>query len=504
MSEIKKLAGQTAYYGISSILGRVLNFLLLPLYTTQLAAVEYGTVIYLYSFIALFNIIYTYGLETGFFRFTTKQKDVNAFHNTGTAVLITSVLFSGLLVIGAPSLSSTLGKGVESEYIIYLALILFIDAIVAIPFAKLRLENRPLKFALIRLTVIVLTIGLNLLFLVVFPAIQEGKYLIGLQEFTNKVYDPEIGIGYIFIANLMANALYLPLLWKEFAQMRLKIDWASFKPILAYSFPIFLMGLAGMFNEQGYALIMPNIEINQDTLSGNEALGIFNGAFKLSVIMMLGIQAFRYAGEPFFFSHANNKQAPELFAKIMHYFVIFSLVVMVGVALNIDLIADIFLGRPEYKGALYILPILLLAKFFYGVYVNLSVWFKIKDKTIYGTYFASVGVVITLLGNFILIPIIGWSGSAFTALTCYLVMCIICYKKGRQIFKVPYKFKPLIGYLLLALVFIYVGQIIQPTNPWLNYGVSLAISGLYVLLMYLFEHKNLKLKAIKNVSSIKK
>jgi O-antigen/teichoic acid export membrane protein len=498
MTEIKKLASQTAYYGISSILGRVLNFLLLPLYTSQLAAVEYGTVTYLYSFIALFNIIYTYGLETGFFRFTTKQKDASAFHSTGTAVLITSVLFSGLLIFGAPTLSNALGKGVESQFIIYLALILFIDAIVAIPFAKLRLENRPVKFALIRLSVILLTIGLNLLFLIVFPDISEGKYLNGLQEFVNTVYDPQIGIGYIFIANLMSNALYLPLLWKEFAQLRLKINWAAFKPILAYSFPVFLMGLAGMFNEQGYALIMPNIEINQDSLSGTEALGVYTGAFKLSVIMMLGIQAFRYAGEPFFFSHTDNKEAPALFARIMHYFVIFNLVVMVGVALNIDLIADVFLGRPEYKGALYVLPILLLAKLFYGIYVNLSVWFKIKDKTIFGTYFAAIGTVITIVGNLILIPMIGFMGTAFTALTCYIVMCVLCYNKGRQFFKVPYDFKPLIGYLALALVFIYVGQIIQPTNQWLNYGVSLAISGMYVLLMYFFEGKKLKYKSSDN------
>jgi O-antigen/teichoic acid export membrane protein len=500
MTEIKKLAGQTAYYGISSILGRVLNFVLLPLYTSQLAAIEYGTVTYLYSFIALFNIIYTYGLETGFFRFTTKQKDAEAFHSTATAILITSVLFSGLLVFGAPTLSDALGKGVESQFIIYLALILFIDAIVAIPFAKLRLENRPVKFALIRLSVIVLTIGLNLLFLIVFPAIAEGKYLNNLQEFVSKVYDPQIGIGYIFIANLIANSLYLPLLWKEFAQLRLKVHWVAFKPILAYSFPIFLMGLAGMFNEQGYALIMPNIEINQNSLSGTEALGVFTGAFKLSVIMMLGIQAFRYAGEPFFFSHADNKEAPALFAKIMHYFVIFNLVVMVGVALNIDLIADIFLGRPEYKGALYVLPILLLAKLFYGIYVNLSVWFKIKDKTIFGTYFAAIGTVITLVGNLILIPMIGFIGTAFTSLICYLVMCLLCYKKGRQYFKVPYNFKPLIGYLIMALAFIYIGGLIRPENQWINYSVSLGISAAYVLIMYLLEGKKLKYKSVGNAS----
>jgi len=471
----------------------MLNFLLLPLWTAQLPVAEYGAVTNLYAYTALLNIIYTYGLETGYFRFTTRDKSSDAYHYTSTAIIITSLVFSGTLIFTADNIAFFLKEGIQSEYVVYLALILFIDAIVAIPFAKLRLDQRPVKFVLIRSSVIVLTVILNLLFLLVFPAISAGKYLLGLQEFVNRVYDPSIGIEYIFIANLMANALYLPCLWKEFASLKLKINFKAFKPILAYAIPIFIMGIAGIINERGYAIIMPYIDID-----GLSALGKYDGAFKLSVIMMLGIQAFRYAGEPFFFSHADNKKAPALFAKIMHYFVIFNLVVLVGVALNVNLIADIILQRPGYKEALFVLPILLLAKLFYGVYVNLSVWFKIKDKTIFGTYIAGIGAVITLVGNLLLIPLIGWSGSAFTSLACYLVMCILCYKKGRIYFKVPYNFKPLFGYLVLALVFIYVGQIIELSNQWMNYGVSLGISGIYVALMYLFEGKNLKYKSVDN------
>ena len=493
MSEIKKLAGQTAYYGISSILGRMLNFLLLPLWTAQLPEQEYGAVTNLYAFTALLNIVYTYGLETGYFRFTTRDKSTDAYHYTGTAILLTSLVFSGIIILSANNITGFLQDGIQPEYIVYLALILFIDAIVSIPFAKLRLDERPVKFVIIRSSVIVLTVILNLLFLWLFPAISEGKYLGGMKGFVDSVYDPSIGVGYIFLANLIANVLYLPLLWKEFMALKLRFNFSALKPILTYAIPIFLMGIAGTINDKGYAIIMPYIDHG-----GLLTLGKYDGAFKLSVIMMLGIQAFRYAGEPFFFSHSDNKEAPALFARIMHYFVTFSIVVMVGVALNIDLISDIFLRRPGYKEALYVLPILLLAKLFYGIYINLSVWFKIKDKTKFGTYFASVGVVITLLGNFILIPLIGFIGSALTSLACYMVMCLLCYRKGIQYFKVPYNFKPLLGYLIMALFFIYAGGLIKPENNWLNYGFSFALSGVFVLIMYLLEGKNIKYKSVEN------
>ena len=495
MSQIKKLAGQTAYYGISSILGRVLNFLLLPLYTGHLERSEYGTVTYLYASIAILNIIYTYGLETGYFRFSTKNKNIAAYHYTSSAILVTSILLSGIMILLAPWLSDTLGNCTRPEYITYLSLIVFIDAVVAIPFAKLRLDGRPLKFAAIRLTVIAITILLNIIFLVVFPDIMAGKYLVGLQNLVDGLYDPSIGVGYIFIANLMANALYLPLLYKEFLQVRLRFNWQAFQPILAYAFPIFLMGLAGIFNERGYALIMPNLFPETAEMAGTGALGTFEGAFKLSVIMMLGIQAFRYAGEPFFFAHAEDKEAPGLFARIMHYFVVFNIVIMVGVALNIELIADIFLRRPQYKEALYVLPILLLAKLFYGVYVNLSVWFKVKDQTRYGTYFAGAGAIVTLLGNVLLIPYIGFVGAALSALACYLIMCLLCYSKGRKVFRIPYRFKPLLLYLLLALIFMYAVPYLKTGSDWVNYGIGLGTSLLFVGFMYWAEGRNFKYKS---------
>ncbi len=495
MSQIKKLAGQTAYYGISSILGRVLNFLLLPIWTGRLVESEYGAVTELYAYVALCLIVYTFGMETAFFRFSNKTNKKEAYNSTATAVLATSAFFSALIFICSSQIANVLGNGVAQEYVQYMAAILFIDGLIAIPFAKLRLEQKALKFALIKVSVISITIILNLLFIIALPDIYAGKYLNGLQETVRSIYDPTLGIGYIFVANLLANLLYLPLLWKELIQIKLSIHWSTFKPMLTYALPIFLMGLGGMFNEQGYALILKHVFPEDLGISGDDALGIFSGAFKLSVVMMLGIQAFRYAAEPFFFSHAENKEAPALFARIMHYFVVFNIVVLVAVALNTELIGDVFLRNDAYKEALFVLPILLIAKLFYGVYVNLSVWFKLTDKTSYGTYYALIGALITLAGNLLLIKEIGYYGSAVTALLCYGTMSIMCYFKGKKAFPIPYNFKPLFAYLILGVIVIYGVDFIQFDNKWLSYGVKFFVTLAFAGLMFLLEGRKIQYKS---------
>ena len=489
MSQIKKLAGQTAYYGISSILGKVLNFLLLPIWTARLGKEEYGSVSLLYAYVAIIMIIYTFGMETAFFRFSKKDSEKDIYNSAGTSVLLVSFCLSVILFLTAPGIATMLGEGVQPLYIRYMAAILFIDAAVAIPFAKLRLQERALKFALVKTGVIIITILLNLLFIIVFPDILAGKYLPNLAEFVGSFYHREFGVGYIFMVNLIANTMYLPFLWPEFRKLKLKIHWPTFKPMLMYSWPIFLMGLGGIFNEQGYNMIM-------EAFLGKGELGVFSSAVKLSIIMMLGIQAFRYAAEPFFFNHSENKEAPALFARIMHYFVVFNIFIMAAVAINMDLIGDLFLRQAEYKAALYVLPVLLLSKLFYGVYVNLSVWFKIKDKTIFGTYYALIGAVVTLVGNILLIPYLGFYGCAITSLLCYLVMCVLCYTKGRKVFPVPYNFKPLILYLILGLTIIYVTDLLNISNQWLSYGKDLLVTAFFAVFMYFREGKTLTYKTV--------
>lgn len=497
MNQIKKLAGQTAYYGISSILGRVLNFLLLPIWTARLDPSQYGAVSETYSYVALFLIIYTFGMETAYFRFARKTAGESAYYSAGTAVLLISVLLSGLLAVFAEPISSFIDEDVRPQYIQFLAAILFIDAVVSIPFARLRIEEKALRFAIIKLIVISLTILLNLLLIVVFPDIINGEYLNILRPTIESFYNIDKGIGYIFVANLIANSLYLPLLLPELRKLRLKIEWTTFKPMLLYAAPLFIMGLAGMFNENGYALVFEWAFPKDLDVTASEALGKYASAVKLSMIMMLGVQAFRYAAEPFFFNHADNKEAPELFAKIMHYFVVFNVVVMVVISLNIDLISDIFLRNAAYKDALYVLPILLLAKLLYGVYVNLSVWFKIKDKTIFGSYFAGIGATITLTGNIFLIPIIGYFGSALASLSCYLVMSALCFYYGKKFFPVPYKLFPLFIQVVIGLIFIYSVQEINFGTQFMNYSISFLIALIYATVVFWYEWRKLEYKTQK-------
>ena len=497
MNQIKKLAGQTAYYGISSILGRVLNFLLLPIWTARLDPSQYGAVSETYSYVALFLIVYTFGMETAYFRFARKTDGESAYHSAGTAVLLISIVLSSLLAFFAEPISSFIDEDVRPQYIQFLAAILFIDAIVAIPFARLRIEEKALRFAVIKLIVISLTIILNLLLIVVFPDIINGQYLQSLKPTIESFYNIEMGIGYIFVANLLANSLYIPLLLPELRKFRLRIEWQTFKPMLKYAAPLFVMGLAGMFNENGYALVFEWAFPKNLEVSASDALGKYASAVKLSVIMMLGIQAFRYAAEPFFFNHADNREAPELFAKIMHYFVVFNVVVMVAISLNIDLISDIFLRNPAYKDALYVLPILLLAKLLYGVYVNLSVWFKIKDKTIFGSYFAGIGAAITLAGNLLLIPIIGYFGSALASLICYGVMSCLCYYYGKKYFPVPYKIAPLVIHAALGLIIIYGVNEIRFENELISYTLSFFIALTYTVVIFWYEWRNLDYKTLK-------
>lgn len=497
MNQIKKLAGQTAYYGISSILARVLNFLLLPIWTDRLIAEQYGVVTYMYSFIAIILIVYTFGMETAFFRFARKADPTKTYQSSASAVILISGISSALLTFFAGPIAEFLGEGVRSDYLRFMAAILFIDAAVAIPFAKLRLEEKALRFAVIKTTVVSITILLNLFLLVLIPDITAGKYLNNFQDFVINNFGTQASIQSIFVANLAANLLYLPLLLPELKQLRLRIEWRTFKPMLQYAFPLFLMGLAGMFNEQGYALILKYAFPADMAESANAALGKYGSVVKLSVIMMLGIQAFRYAAEPFFFNHSDNKEAPELFAKIMHYFVVFNIIILFGVAANTELISDIFIRRPEYKEALFALPVLLVAKLFYGVYINLSVWFKIKDKTRFGAYFAGIGALITLAGNLFLIPVLGYYGAAVAGLACYAVMSTLCYFYGKKHFPIPYKFAPLFMHLAICLLLLYGLNQIELGSQWMNYGLHLCSTAVYAGLIFWYEWRNLDYKTLK-------
>ncbi len=493
MNPLKKLAGETAIYGISSIVGRVLNYLLVPLYTTVFQAGEYGVITQLYAYVAFLNIVYTYGMETAFFRFASKGDLRETFRQSATMILATSLVFSGAMMLGATAIANYLDIPHQKHLVQFLAAILFIDAVSAIPFARLRLENKALSFALAKLGAIGLTISLNILFLLLPYLVLEKGYAPGLQSAIIRFINPGFGVGYVFLANLLGNTLILFFLRKYFLQIGPALSWHKVKPLLIYGLPLFLMGLAGIANEQADKIMLP--ELLPDNFypgkSSMAALGIYGASFKLSIFMLLAIQAFRYAGEPFFFSNAENKQAPELFARVMHYFVVVCVFILLAVSLNLDLLGNLFLRQPSYRDALYLVPVLLFGKLLFGIYINLSVWFKLVDKTLAGTYISIAGALITIVVNWWLIPVIGYTGSAIASVLCYGSMSFICWFWGRNHFPIPYRWKPILGHLALAALLVCLFQRFNLQNQVLATIIGILIPIAYIGVFAILEKRRL-------------
>jgi len=452
MSKLKALAGQTAIYGVSSILGRIINYFLVGLHTQVFLTDQMGQVSVLYGYTALILIIITFGMETTYFRFATKSDHENAYHVASTAVGLVSFIIALLLFVSAPTLVGVLPASMNNPATIsmihLLAAILFIDGITAIPFALLRIENRPLKFATGKLIAIFTNIGLQLLFLLGFPYLREHQFM---HSMVSAIYTPNLGIQYIFIANLLSNSLLFIVLWKEFRRVRLQLNWQVLKPMLLYAVPLLLTGIAGwatnFFDQIAIAAWSPE--------NGLANQGVYSQTFKLGAIMMLAIQAFRYAAEPFFFSQFKSPDAPALYSKTLYYFTLSGLGLMLAICFNIDLIANILLRNPAFRVALYLVPIIMFGKLLFGVYINLSIWFKLIDKTIYGFYFTLLGSLITLGGNYFLIPRIGYLGSAVTIVFSFGAMSIACYFVGRKHLSIPYQFGRLTLYTLITLALIF-------------------------------------------------
>ncbi|WP_187261142.1 lipopolysaccharide biosynthesis protein [Pontibacter beigongshangensis] len=486
MSIAKKLVGQTAAYGLSSIIGRVLNYLLVPVYTKAFLPEAYGVVTYLYSFVALFNVVYTYGMETAFFRFANKPgTDQHALYNKVLSLIgSSSLLFTAILLLASGPIASFIGFPERQEYIVWLAIVLAIDAIATIPFAWLRLQNKAVKFASIKLVNILLTVGANMFFLVFCRQVYNGDYLPELRPWVVKVYDPDFGVGYIFLINLVANALQLPLLWKELRIFRFRLDAEQLKPMLRYAYPLLFMGLAGMVNEVIDRILLEyHLPENfYPNMSNMAAVGIYGACYKLSIFMSLAIQAFRYAAEPFFFSQASDKNSPQAFAQIMKWFVISCAFIFLFVSAFRHEIAQVFIDE-RYHSGLVVVPILLLANLFLGVYYNLSVWFKLTDRTQFGTWISAGGAIITIMLNLLLIPVLGYVGSAWATLVCYFAMAAVSYWLGQRYHPIPYPAGRIISYVVLAALLLLVVMYVPISNVWVSYLFSLGICALFLIIV---------------------
>ena len=458
MNPIKKLAGQTAIYGLSYIVGRVLNYFLTPYYSWVYETDQYGIVSEMYAYVGFFIVIFTYGMETSFFRFSSKADDPDRVYSTAfMSVLGTSTLLALTLVLFSQPIVNLLAYPEHPEFIIYLGLILALDAIAAIPFAKLRKDNRADKYATVKVINILINIGFNLFFLT--PLLLENDQQVGLYRMLNYSYDPEIGVGYVFISNLIASAVTLLLLLPVILNIKFDFDKKLWRKMLIYGYPIAIASIAGIVNEMVDRILL-KIFLPGTLEERLSQMGIYSACYKLSMLMTISVQAFKYAAEPFFFSHAENKDAPKIYASVLVYFTIFGCLIFLGVSFFLDVI--ILILRENYREAKNIVPVLLLANLFLGIFYNLSVWYKIRDKTRYGAVISIGGAIITILLNITLIPIIGYWGSAWATLICYGSMMIISYFWGKKHYFVPYNVRKIGFYLALALAFYSLSWLVDP------------------------------------------
>ncbi|HCT99582.1 MAG TPA: polysaccharide biosynthesis protein [Methylococcaceae bacterium] len=479
---LKKLASQTAIYGLSSIVGRFINYLLVPLYTYYFTAAEYGVVSEFYAYSGFLSVFLLLGFETGYFRF--HQDHPKAYSTALGFVLLVNISVAVLCFVFNQAISSALHYSAHREYVICFALILTFDALAALPFAKLRAENRALRFASIKLIEILLTVALSLFFIVLCPLLKKQNI-----TWLALIYREEIGIGYIFLANLLASASKFLFLAPQFGAICRGFDWSLFKRMVAYSLPMVIISFAGIVNEMlDRALLKYFLPYDNETNLAQ--LGIYSACYKLSILMTLFIQAFRYAAEPFFFSYAKNSDAKRVYAQVLRYFTIFCVFIFLLVTLYLDFF-KYFIGA-AFRSGLKVVPILLLANLFLGIYVNLSIWYKLSDRTAMGAGVSLLGAGLTVILNFYWIPWLGYMGSAYATLVCYAVMAGVSYVLGQIYYPVAYHIKAVIGYLLFGVGLYFASIVLQPLLAWQSGCLASALMVLYTLVTLLFERYHLR------------
>lgn len=474
--------GETVIYGFTTILGRFVNWLLVPMYAGIFAASEYGIVTYLMSYIALLMILLTYGTETGFFRFSKKESRNEVFSTLMVSLTATTLVFFILAFTFLDSIADWLEIANHKNYLVILIVTIGLDAISSIPFALLRQDGRPIRFGIVKLVNVGSNIALNLFFLLLCPYLYDKGIHVPF-------YDPEGGIIYIFIAYLIASIITFLMLLPYMRGFRFYFSAKLMKDIFKYSFPIFIVSLAGMINLQGAQSWMP--KVLGETMPPEQAMamtGVYGANYKLALIMYIFTQGFKYAFEPFFFSYSKNEDCKKVYRDVFLYFTGFGLVIFLGTMYWMDVL-KFFLRRPEYFAGIAIIPWVLMTNLFQGMYYSLSLWYKLTDKTIYGAYMSIIGCVITVVMNFILLPKIGYMGSAYAVFTCFLVMCILSLIWGHKFYRINYDLRKTIFYFLLAIVFYIAGNCIKFDNAWLT---SIARMPLLILFILIFLRREMK------------
>ncbi len=487
MNPLKKLISQTAIYGLPTIVGRLLNYFLTPLYTYLFSPAEFGDVTSAYAYVSFLLVFLTYGMETTLFRFSQSEHDKEKVYSTAlTSLFISSSVFILITFIFADSIAETLKFSGHSEYIIWFAFILGCDAFAAIPFAKLRELGKAKRFALVKSLNIGINIGLNLFFLAFCKNVYDASESV-FKPFVEMIYNPSIGIGYIFISNLFASIITLFLLYPEIISVRWKIEQELWKRMMKYALPLLLAGLAGMTNETLDRILIPYLLPEEIAKSQN---GIYGACYKIAILMTIFIQAFRFAAEPFFFKYSKEKDAKKMYADIMKYFVIICSVLFLGTMMNIQWI-QYFVGE-KYRIGMDVVPILLLANLFLGIFINQSIWYKLTGQTGYGAILTIFGATITILFNVLWIPKIGYMGAAWATFICYASMMVFSYFLGNKHYPVNYDLKRIWGYLGLSVTLYFVSVFIKTESVILNILVNNLIVLGYFAFLWKAEKNNLK------------
>ena len=460
MSEMKSLAKDTAIYGLSSIIGKFLNYLLVPLYTYALArTADYGIVTNIYAWTALLLVILTYGMETGFFRYANREDyDAKSVYKTAYgALLISSALFSLLVVVFQHPIANVLGYPDHSEFVSMMFVTVAIDAFACIPFAYLRYQKRPIRFAVLKLLFVILNIAFNLLFLVVLKK--------------NDVF-------YVFLSNILATTIQTLCLLPFTLPKGGRFEGTILRDMLRYSLPLLVLGVAGIMNQTLDRILFPYLYTGADAQA---QLGIYGACFKVAMVMMMFTQAFRYAYEPFVFAKHKDRQSVEAYADAMKYYVIFSYLILLGVIFYLDIFR--YIVSSAYWEGLKIVPIVLWTYVFQGVYFNLSFWYKLTDETKWGAYFSLIGLAITLVLQIIGVPLIGYWASCGSSLVCYFCIMLLSYFLGQKKAPIPYDMKRIGLYTLLTLALLGIYYVIR-LNTSLNMWILMAI-GTVLLCIYL-------------------
>lgn len=475
---IKRLLGQTAVYGLSSIIGRLLNYLLVPLYTYVFAdPADYGVVSELYAWVAFLIVLLTFGMETAYFRFLQDSEDKDApFSNAFFVVAGVCVLFFTVLLTFNNEIERLIILDGHNEYILLLGAIVCIDAITALPLAKLRAEEKAIQFAGIQFTSIGVNIILNLIFMLV------------LFDKTR----PEEGVLFILAANLCASVVKPLMLYNQFRRIKFVFDWGLAKTMLIYAAPLVIAGFAGIINETLDRILLKQIIYDpQNPSSFHEAVaqvGIYSACYKLAMLVTILLQAYRYAAEPFFFSQMKNEDRNKVYVNVMNLFIAVVCLVFLVVSLNIEIFKH-FIQNESYWAGLSVVPILLMANVFLGIYYNQSVWYKLSGKTQFGAYIAIVGALTTILINVLFIPKYGYLASAWATLIVYFIQMILSYFLGQRFYPIRYNQKKFFLYIGVSLLLFFVGNSIETSSTFFNLLFDNLLILSFITMVYFLERK---------------